>query len=237
MLQQIKNTFQRHSAKIAFCIRNQSYSYAELLLYVNGIRELLQKERPESHFIGLLGFDDLETYASILALWAEGYAFVPLSPNSPLERNEEILRQVKTSYVLSSRASTANLVKTANVILTKDVKGLNQDVIDLAGWNADEIMCMIFTSGSTGVPKGVPYTFKNINSTLDAFFGLGYDLSENDRFLQMFELTFDMSLLSYLPAWCIGAAVYPINHKQVKYLAAYQVAINLAVFKTIFCAS
>jgi len=223
MLQQIKNTFQHHHAKIAFCIRNQSYSYGEFLLCVNGIRDLLQKERPQSHFIGVAGFDDLETYAAILALWSEGYAFVPLSPNSPLERNEAILRQVESTYVLSSRASTESLVKTAKVILTKEVKGAEIMFSDFSDWDDDEIMCVIFTSGSTGIPKGVPYTFKNINSTLDAFFALGYDLSENDRFLQMFELTFDMSLLSYLPAWCIGAGVYPINHKQVKYLAAYQV--------------
>ena len=229
MLQQIKNSFEKHSAKIAFCIRNQSYSYADLLLYVNGIRNLLQKERPQSHFIGLAGFDDLETYAAILALWAEGYAFVPLSPNSPVERNESVLRQANVSYVLSSRASTDSLMTTAKVILTKEAKGTNQSFSDLSDWKVDEIMCMIFTSGSTGIPKGVPYTFKNINTTLDAFFALGYDLSEKDRFLQMFEFTFDMSLLSYLPAWCIGAAVYPINHKQVKYLAAYQVLQQQAI--------
>ena len=229
MLEQIKNTFQKHSAKIAFCIRNQSYSYADLLLYVNGIRNLLQKERPQSHFIGLAGFDDLETYAAILALWAEGYAFVPLSSNSPLERNEEILRQVETTYVLSSRVSTDTLVKTAKIILTKDIVGKEAEYSDLSNWKADEIMCMIFTSGSTGVPKGVPYSLGNINTTLDAFFALGYDLSEKDRFLQMFEFTFDLSLISYLPAWCLGAAIYPINHKQVKYLAAYQVLQQHAI--------
>ena len=223
MLQHLKNIVQQGNTNLAFCIRNQSYSYADLLFYVNGIRKMLRDDCPEAHFIGLAGYDDIETYASILALWAEGYAFVPLSTGSPKERNDEILRQVETDYVLSSRSDTESLLSAAKVAVTKDQQSDSELNFDLSKWEADQMMCMIFTSGSTGVPKGVPYTFKNIDCTLDAFFSLGYELSHDDRFLQMFELTFDMSMLSYLPAWCIGASVFPIDHRQVKYLGAYQV--------------
>ncbi len=223
MLQQLRNSIHQENTNLAFCIRNQSYSYADLLFYVNGIRKMLRDDCPAVHFIGLAGYDDIETYASILAIWAEGYAFVPLSTASPVERNFEVLRQVGTNYALSSRSDTDSFLFGAKVQVTKDLKSKEGSSVDLSNWRADHIMCMIFTSGSTGVPKGVPYTFRNINCTLNAFFSLGYDLSQKDRFLQMFELTFDMSLLSYLPAWCIGASVFPIDHKQVKYLGAYQV--------------
>ena len=39
----------------------------------------------------------------------------------------------------------------------------------------------------------------------------------------MFELTFDMSMLSYLPAWCIGACVHILDSDGPKYLTAFKV--------------
>ena len=77
--------------------------------YISGIRQLLKNEKPDTHFIGLAGYDDIETYASILAIWAEGYAFVPLSLQNPASRNTNILQQLNCSLVLSSRGYNSNL--------------------------------------------------------------------------------------------------------------------------------
>ena len=224
MLHLIKSAFEVHAAKLAFCIGTQTYSYAEWLEYVNGIREMLLQNAIDGHFIGLAAYDDIETYAAILALWAEGYAFVPLSPQSPASRNSNILEQADSSVILTSRPPDDKLVDNP-AILWLETKGRqsNGPAPDFSDLPPDRILSMLFTSGSTGIPKGVPYTCRNINSTLDAFFSLGYELTPKDRFLQMFELTFDMSMLSYLPAWCIGASVHTVSSDGIKYLEAYKV--------------
>ncbi len=230
MLNYIKKVFEQHAGKLAFCIKNQNYSYSDFQSYIAGIRVLLQKENPSSHFIGLAAYDDIETYAAILAIWAEGYAFVPLSLQNPADRNKTILDQVQANTILSSQAASSKLIRGLDInwVSTKGHVDLPKP-IDFIDIDADQIMCMLFTSGSTGVPKGVPYTFKNINSTLDAFFSLGYELDEKDCFLQMFELTFDMSMLSYLPAWCIGASVHTLGSEGIKYLQAFKVLKEQAI--------
>ncbi|MFK7808114.1 MAG: GNAT family N-acetyltransferase [Saprospiraceae bacterium] len=223
-LDQIKNVFTAQATKLAFCIGTQSYSYEEWLSYICGIRELLRKESPKTHFIGLAAYDDIETYAAILALWAEGYAFVPLSPKSPAERNAGVMKQVESNVVLSSRMADEKLIRGSDIqwLTISNLKS-DGEVPDLSKIEKDTILCMLFTSGSTGIPKGVPMTKKNIDSTLVAFFEEGYQLDEEDRFLQMFELTFDMSMISYLPAWCIGASVHTVDSEGIKYLNAFKV--------------
>lgn len=226
MLAKIVDTLQRDGAKLAFCINNQAYSYAELAAYVAGIRALLRRERPNGHFIGVLSHNAIETYASIIAIWLEGYAFVPLSAKSPADRNRNILEQVKAECLLTSKALSNDLTEGYwTVLVTKDLRYEN-DTLAFSNRAEDEIICMLFTSGSTGLPKGVPYILKNVNSTLDAFFALDYQLTAEDRFLQMFDLTFDMSLLSYLPAWCIGASVFTVGSEGMKYLQAYKIMME-----------
>src|SRR5262249_52077554 len=45
-----------------------------------------------------------------------------------------------------------------------------------------------------------------------------YDFNRNDRFLQMFELTFDLSVFSFLVPLSVGASFYPLPQKGMAYL-------------------
>jgi non-ribosomal peptide synthetase component F len=58
---------------------------------------------------------------------------------------------------------------------------------------------------------------------VDAFFALGYKIDENDRFLQMFDLTFDLSVMSYLIPLTIGACVYTVPSGDIKFNATYMI--------------
>lgn len=77
---------------------------------------------------------------------------------------------------------------------------------------------IIFTSGSTGEPKGVPISRKNLNAFYRAYGQLGWDLNEQDRMLQMFELTFDVSVVSFLYPLTLGACIYTVSPEGVKYI-------------------
>lgn len=84
--------------------------------------------------------------------------------------------------------------------------------------NPDVPAYIIFTSGSTGEPKGVPISRRNLNAFYKAYRALGWELDENDRMLQMFELTFDVSVVSFLYPLTLGACVYAVPQKGMKYL-------------------
>ena len=94
-----------------------------------------------------------------------------------------------------------------NKVEVLDVQGLQSQRagVEFAARSRDDLAYVFFTSGSTGKPKGVPITYRN----LDAFFqvlleGQEYHFSPDDRFLQMFSLTFDLSVMSLFTPLAVG---------------------------------
>ena len=90
ILTPILRSIEQFSSCNAFYINEEPYSYAQFGQCVSKVRSQLSKTQYGNHNVGLVINDDLETYASIIALWLEGDAYVPLHPDWPLERCQDI---------------------------------------------------------------------------------------------------------------------------------------------------
>lgn len=86
----------------AFYIANRFYTYIEFAQHISKIREALHSTNGYGKNIGLVVNDGIDTYASIFAIWLEGYAYVPLHPLLPIERNTEIISQAEIKIVIDS---------------------------------------------------------------------------------------------------------------------------------------
>lgn len=202
------------SGRNAFCIDGKHHTYGEFWTLVSKIRTGLRKLDLADYKIGLVVNDDLETYASIFAIWMEGKGYVPLHPKHPIERNLDIVVQAGLQKVLDSNLNTK--IDDSLVVKTEEFNSLplTTDIIDVS----DEALAYIlFTSGSTGKPKGVQISFKNLDSFVSAFLDTGFQLDQTDKCLQSFDLTFDVSVQSFLIPLIHGASVYTVPHDQIKY--------------------
>ncbi|MEI9958277.1 MAG: AMP-binding protein [Ferruginibacter sp.] len=214
VIQSFSIAVEQNTTANAFCIGNVFYSYKQFSEVISAIRAEVKKLEKKNINIGLVANDDIETYAAIFALWLEGKCYIPVNPETPVERNINVFVQADVTIVIDS--SKEILFKELKSIRSKELKFTTIDLIpnDISD---DALAYIFFTSGTTGIPKGVPITRANLVAFIRAFFALDIQMDATDKCLQMFELTFDLSVMSYLAPLMKGACVYTIPKNTIKF--------------------
>ncbi len=215
LLVEIQKSIEEHRDMNAFYIEGTYHTYKDFAQVISDIRNVIRNTvANDEAVVGLITNNDIHTYASIIALWMEGKGYVPIHPDFPVSRNEVIIREAEVNAILDS--STDQVFKTHNTISTRILDTVQIDLIPVSV-KAEDLGYIFFTSGTTGTPKGVPITFGNLEGFIEAFWALDYTLDSTDRCLQMFELTFDLSVFSYLAPILKGACIYTIPKEEIKY--------------------
>jgi amino acid adenylation domain-containing protein len=204
--------------RTAFVFDNQAYTYFELAQTVTAIqKKLLHFGIPTHGRIAVVLHHDLITYAALIAGWGLGAGYIPISTAYPRSRIQEIIQQSQPDCVISSQFEPDMLTFCAHLSIPIPFLPLTDlQISDIQllqpSDNPEALAYLLFTSGSTGKPKGVPIFQKQLSAFLSAILdNNNYLFSENDRFLQMFALTFDLSVFCYAVPLAVGAAVYPVN--------------------------
>jgi D-alanine--poly(phosphoribitol) ligase subunit 1 len=230
MLSQLSISFSTHAGRNAFCINDTYYTYEDLLKITYRIQSILQRHGDSrTRRVGIVTTNSIETYASILACWFSGCAYVPLHPTNPPERNKTIIGEAKIDRILGPGAKYEDFSgeeKSFTFLPTdtaEDAEKGPSAPLAAAGLNDDDLLYILFTSGSTGTPKGVPITYGNVKTFIDSFQALGFKYDGSDRFLQMFDLAFDVSVACYIIPLLTGACVYTVPTEGIKYTQVFKV--------------
>ncbi|MCX6181924.1 MAG: AMP-binding protein [Bacteroidetes bacterium] len=213
-----------HAQREAIFINNTSYSYSEFLSIVSSIKAQIPKEITSSEFIGVFTDEHINSYATIWAILSLGLAYVPINKKYPIDRCVEIIEHSGLKILLYAEESEelSELKKRLkNKVVFIQTTTVTNGFLDYTynEISPDNYIYLLYTSGSTGKAKGVPIQHKNINALAKAhLFNPKYNISEKDKFLQMFELTFDFSVLPTLFPFCVGAAVYVVAKKGILFM-------------------
>jgi amino acid adenylation domain-containing protein len=211
MIRELTASFETHADRNAFCIDDVYYTYGQLSALVRRIRaKMARAGGSRTGTVGIVTTNTIDTYASIIACWSSGYAYVPLHPTNPEERTRTIIKEAGVDLVLDPAAGQEELTSEPATDLPVVIP------------DDDQLLYILFTSGSTGVPKGVPITYKNVRTFVDSYHALGFECDASDRFLQMFDLTFDVSVASYLIPLLMGACTYTVPAEGIKYMNVFR---------------
>ncbi|KAF1935488.1 hypothetical protein EJ02DRAFT_439207 [Clathrospora elynae] len=150
------------------------------------------------------------TIVAMLAVLKAGGAFVPLNPEYPQSRRDEILHQTNAKVVMTSaqysnlsRSSERTVVTTSQASIDQLASGTGKILPIPDPSNAAYV---IFTSGSTGVPKGVVVEHKSA-STNCLGHGIAFGLTPHTRALQFASYTFDVCITEIITTLMCGGCV------------------------------
>ncbi len=187
-------------------------------------------------YIALFGYRSLTAYVGVVASIQSGMTYLPLNPRFPKERNVkmavstaascwivdnrclkqslEILSEIETSViVLLPEINSLEVIPPAcshhSFFFKDDIEAINSNQFQMPVIHRDTALYTLFTSGSTGEPKGITVSHANFLAYLK---GIRQYVAavETDRFAQLFDMTFDVSVHNMICCWEAGACLYNI---------------------------
>jgi len=223
----------RFPSRPALAVEGKALSYEELRGQANRIAATLQSHAGLSTppLTAVFAYRSSTALAGVLGALLAGNGYVPLNRTFPSERTQVMFERSGCRSIIVDVESSRQLGKLLHglreptlVILpdTPDVSSFRAqwpihifvgsgDLAPENSWrepkvDPEAVAYLLFTSGSTGIPKGVMVTHRNVASYVD-YVADRYDINENDRFSQMFDMTFDLSASDMFTAWERGACV------------------------------
>lgn len=182
-----------------------TWSYLELQQAAQIIAQRLVKVGVHrNNRVGIFLNRSREMIAAILGCHLAGAAYVPLDPDYPTARNENVLADADVSAVLTTTDLRDRSPAGSWTVLLID-QPAPAGAFEVAECRPESVAYLLYTSGSTGDPKGVVVSHDNLRASTAARFQ-AYDAAPK-RFLLVPSIAFDSSVAGLFWTLAAGGAL------------------------------
>lgn len=191
--------------RAALHFRGQTISYQALNARANRLAgQLTELGVGPDQFVGVHLDRSIEMVVAVLAILKAGGAYLPLDPGYPADRIAHFVKDSGCKIVVARPAKGVPGFDGTCVDPGSVANGDESDPGNPATRaGSDDLAYAIYTSGSTGLPKGVLVEHRNVQNF---FVGMDQHIQrgEDDAWLALTSLSFDISVLELLYTLCRG---------------------------------
>lgn len=204
----------RTPAAIAVEHEGASLTYSELNSQANQLARYLRSrgvgpDRP----VAVCFERGLDMVVGLLGSLKAGGAYLPLDPNYPTERLQQMVEDASPPVLLTQLSLKEKLPPTAAEVIALDaVREEIAGEIDTnlspleVGVRSDHLVYVIYTSGSTGRPKGTAMAHRSMVNLIE-WHRQAFPDSEGRRVLQFAALSFDVAFQETFSTLCGGGTL------------------------------
>lgn len=187
----VKDNAFKYPDNIAVKDTNGSYTYMELDKISDSVASMLTEQGIGKHDrVAVMAYRRKETIANIIGVLKAGAAYVPIDPENPEKRQQEIISDSNCRTVLSYE----------NTVLASE----NYNTSNNIHTDVNDTAYIIYTSGSTGKPKGVVITHAAASNTIQDI-NERFNITSEDRIIGLSSMCFDLSVYDIFGSLSAGA--------------------------------
>ncbi|MCE7996918.1 MAG: amino acid adenylation domain-containing protein, partial [Roseivirga sp.] len=189
-------------------------TYAVLDAWANGIANQLWKHSPEpkTHRVALFFDPTIDMIAAMLAVLKLGYTYIPVPPDSAVQRVQMILEDCQPDLILYQEAMKDSYWEQFEGLPQKHLLSMKQvgnHLVDtkMKRSASSRPAYIIYTSGTTGKPKGVSVHHDGLTNMIHFFKEL-FPVGPNVKMSQVASPGFDAAAFEIWPCLAHGGCLY-----------------------------
>ncbi|WP_345724842.1 amino acid adenylation domain-containing protein [Herpetosiphon gulosus] len=195
---------------IAVAWREQRWSYFDLAQASQTIAGYLRDHGVQrQQIVGLRAERSPQFVAALLAILQLGAVYLPIDPQHPLQRQQQLAQHVDWLLTDASAEGYPQQLDLAQAL------GYEQTASGFAQLHDRDLAYVLFTSGSTGTPKGVMIDHAGMLNHVDVMIER-LALTQADCIAQSAAQSFDISVWQLLTALVVGARMQIIDDQTMR---------------------
>lgn len=209
-------------------------TYGECLALVTEVADTLAEIVGVGQCVGLSIRKSPQAIVMMLACLLARVPYVPIDPQAPLRRRQQILADAGPRLLFVSADTAANWPgedfgvlaglkgtwsRSAAEILAGELSAARRAAAGSAEIAGNDLAYVLYTSGSTGTPKGVMISATNAGYFVD-WAATAFPLRPGDQVAQHAPLHFDLPVYDVFVALVSGACLHVMDERTVMFPAA-----------------
>lgn len=219
-LERFNQVIEKNLYKTAVIGSDKSLTYQQLDHASNAFAHwLTRQEITRGATIGVCMDRTSDLLVVLLGIWKAGAAYIPLDPQYPAARLQQVIEHSQLQWVITHSAYTslfANLKISCCVFSPELINSNQHSPLKLAtDYSLTDLAYVIYTSGSTGIPKGVAIEQGSVANFLTAMTSAP-GITAESTLLAVTTISFDIHVLELFLPLLNGATLVLATSDQVR---------------------